>query len=200
MIVRVVIVMILMSLSSFSYGDGSGRPEKKNIDAKKESAMKIHSPAFEEEQSIPIRFTCDSTDISPELRFEEVPPETRSLALICDDPDAPAGTWVHWVIFNIPVGVDTLPENVSPEIDPDFGGDSTVTAVNGKNDFGRFGYGGPCPPPGPAHRYYFKLYALDGELEFPAEEIKKGITKEALLKKMEGHILAETSLMGKYKR
>ncbi|MEW5925347.1 MAG: YbhB/YbcL family Raf kinase inhibitor-like protein, partial [Candidatus Zixiibacteriota bacterium] len=158
------------------------------------------SPAFKEGEMIPLKFTCDSFDISPKIVISNVPENTKSLALICDDPDAPMGVWVHWVIFNLPPLVTELPEGISKEITPVIGSDSTVRAVQGINDFRRFGYGGPCPPKGSTHRYFFKLYALDTLLEFGNERIKKGITADDLSHKMEGHILVIAQLMGKYKR
>jgi len=150
--------------------------------------MEIKSPAFKEGELIPSKYTCDGPDISPPLEWSDAPAGTRSFALISDDPDAPVGTWVHWVIFNIPANVNKLDEDV-PKKDVLSNG-----ARQGRNDFGRFGYGGPCPPGG-THRYYFKLYALDKELD-----LKAGSTKRDLLKAMEGHVLAEAYLMGKYKR
>jgi Raf kinase inhibitor-like YbhB/YbcL family protein len=150
--------------------------------------MKITSPVFEEGGMIPPRYTCDGEDISPSLMWEGVPEDTESLALICDDPDAPAGTWVHWVLFNLPPDVHQLSENVSPEKILSNG------ARQGTNDFGRIGYGGPCPPGG-THRYYFKLYALKRKLELEA-----GSTKSELLASMEGRTLAESQLMGRYGR
>lgn len=150
--------------------------------------LELKSTAFEEESMIPKKYTCDDQDISPPLSWSLVPNGTKSIALICDDPDAPIGTWVHWVIFNIPANVRELPENIPPQKVLETG------AKQGTNDFKKIGYGGPCPPGG-THRYYFKLYALDTEINLDA-----GITKKELLKAMEGHILAEDQLMGKYKR
>jgi Raf kinase inhibitor-like YbhB/YbcL family protein len=148
----------------------------------------ITSTAFSEGGMIPKDYTCDGEDISPSLAWSEVPDGTKSLALICDDPDAPMGTWVHWVLFNIPAHIQDLPVHIPPEKAIENG------AKQGINDFRKFGYGGPCPPGG-THRYYFKLYALDTEINAEA-----GITKEALLKEMEGHILDEGQLMGRYSR
>ena len=150
--------------------------------------MTIQSPEFKEGATIPAKFTCDDIDISPPLEWSNVPIGTKVFALICDDPDAPAGTWVHWVLFNIPGDLRKLPEHVP--------GTETLNngARQGKTDFGSIGYGGPCPPGG-THRYYFKIYALDSELDS-----KPGITKKELLKAMEGHILGEGQLMGRYKR
>lgn len=150
--------------------------------------MKITSSAFKEGQMIPSRYTCDGQDISPPLEWDQVPDGTKSFALICDDPDAPRGTWVHWVVYDIPPGVKNLPENVRPDREPGSG------IRQGKNDWPKIGYGGPCPPSG-IHRYYFKLYALDTMLN-----LKPGATKEQLLQAMKGHILGEAQLMGKYQR
>ena len=154
----------------------------------KKMAIKITSSAFSEGSMIPRQYTCDGEDISPPLAWTGVPEGTKSLAIICDDPDAPMGTWVHWVLFNIPAGIKELPAKVPPEKTIENG------ASHGRNDFRKFGYGGPCPPGG-THRYYFKLYALDTEIN-----LEPGITKAQLLKAMEGHILAEGQLMGRYKR
>ncbi len=151
-------------------------------------AIKITSPAFEEGGMIPKKYTCDGEDVSPPLVWTSVPIGTKSFALICDDPDAPMGTWVHWVLFNLPADTKELSENIPPQKILENG------AKQGTNDFRKIGYGGPCPPSG-THRYYFKLYALDTEIDLEA-----GITKAQLLKAMEGHILAEGQLMGKYKR
>ena len=151
-------------------------------------AITIASTAFAEGGIIPQQYTCDGSDISPPLSWSGVPEGTKSLALISDDPDAPAGTWVHWVLFNIPPETNELPENVPP--------DQTLAggARHGVNDFGRLGYGGPCPPSG-THRYYFKLYALDAMLDLSGR-----VTKADLLSAVAGHILAEGQLMGKYRR
>ncbi len=150
--------------------------------------LKITSTAFEEGGMIPRRYTCDGADLSPPLSWSGAPAETQSFALISDDPDAPMGTWVHWVIYNLPASASELHEAVPPEKDLKNG------ARQGRNDFRKIGYGGPCPPGG-THRYYFKLYALDTVLGFPA-----GATKAELLKAMEGHILAQGQVMGRYKR
>jgi Raf kinase inhibitor-like YbhB/YbcL family protein len=151
-------------------------------------AITITSAAFAEGSMIPREYSCDGRDISPPLAWSGVPEGTKSLALICDDPDAPVGIWVHWVLFNLPAAAAELPQAIP--------GDKVLKngARHGTNDFRRFGYGGPCPPGG-THRYYFTLYALDTEL---AQE--PGITKTELLKAMKGHILAEGQLMGRYKR
>lgn len=150
--------------------------------------IKIKSTAFEEGGMIPKKYTCDGRDVSPPLAWNSVPEGTKSLALICDDPDAVMRTWVHWVLFNIPADTRELSENIPPQ--------KTLTdgAKQGINDFRKIGYGGPCPPGG-THRYYLKLYALDTEINLEA-----GSTKEQLMRAMEGHILAEGKIMGKYQR
>ncbi|HUJ43073.1 MAG TPA: YbhB/YbcL family Raf kinase inhibitor-like protein [Opitutaceae bacterium] len=151
--------------------------------------MKLTSTGFADGQPIPMQYTCDGADVSPPLQWSELVPGTRSFALICDDPDAPVGTWVHWVVYGLPGTARELPEMVA----------ATETLPNGAkqglNDFRRVGYGGPCPPPGPPHRYFFKLYALDTELA-----LKARATKQDLLRAMTGHILAEAQLMGTYQR
>jgi hypothetical protein len=156
---------------------------------KKKTTMKLTSPAFTEGQPIPLKHTGQGQDVSPPLKWTEAPPGAKSLALICDDPDAPVGTWVHWVLYGLPPAVTELPEKVP----------ATETLPNGArqglNDFRRIGYGGPYPPPGSAHRYCFKLYVLDTELS-----LKPKATKQELLRAMEGHILAQVQLMGVYKR
>ncbi|MGD9078988.1 MAG: YbhB/YbcL family Raf kinase inhibitor-like protein [Desulfobacterales bacterium] len=151
-------------------------------------ALEITSSVFSEGEMIPTRFTCDGPDVSPDLAWGGVPETAQSLALICDDPDAPMGTWVHWVMFNIPTDASGLPGEISPDAILENG------ARHGTNDFGRLGYGGPCPPGG-THRYFFKLYALDTTLD-----LESGITKAQLIEAMENHILAEAQLMGKYSR
>ena len=151
-------------------------------------AITITSSVFSEGGMIPKKYTCDAEDISPDLKWSGVPPGAKSLALICDDPDAPVGTWVHWVLFNIPADVTSLPAGLPADSALNNG------ARHGKNDFRKLGYGGPCPPGG-THRYFFKLYALDTVLK-----LESGSTKAQLLAAMKGHILAEGQLMGKYKR
>jgi len=154
----------------------------------KKMEIKITSSAFEDGGLIPAKYTCDGADVSPPLQWDAVPEGTRSIALICDDPDAPMGTWVHWVLFNLSSDAKELAENIPTEETLPNG------AKQGVNDFGRVGYGGPCPPGG-THRYFFKIYALDTEVGLQA-----GADKRRLLKTMEGHILGQGQLVGKYKR
>lgn len=150
--------------------------------------ISITSTAFNEGEFIPKKYSCDGADVSPPLEWIGIPEETKELALICDDPDAPMGTWVHWVLYNIPPNVSNLPESV-PAVKVLENG-----AVHGMNDFHKIGYGGPCPPGG-THRYFFKIYALDTELK-----LAQGKTRTELLESMNGHVLAGGQLMGKYKR
>ena len=145
-------------------------------------AIQVQSSAFSEGGSIPRPYTCDGKDVSPPLSWSGVPEATKSLALICDDPDASSKTWVHWVLFNIPPRSGELKEAASG------------VGTQGKNDFQKPGYGGPCPPSG-THRYLFKLYALDTELKLSA-----GATKADVERAMEGHVLAKGTLTGKYAR
>ncbi len=145
--------------------------------------MKIQSLAFSNNQPIPPKYTCDGENVNPPLRFNDVPDVTESLVLIVDDPDAPAGTWVHWVVWNIPPAAHEILENSVPE-----------GAIEGITDFGKPGYGGPCPPSG-SHRYFFKLYALDTVLALSSSADVKDVELA-----MEGHILGEAQLIGLYQR
>lgn len=150
--------------------------------------INLTSTAFQHQQSIPSKFTCDGENISPPLSWTAGPAETQSYALICDDPDAPGGTWVHWVIFNIPAEINEIPEKTSCEDTLENG------SMQGINDFGQPGYKGPCPPGG-THHYSFRIYALDTVLDLPG-----GISKQKLTEAMNGHILGMGELIGTYKR
>lgn len=145
--------------------------------------MKIESPAFKNEERIPTKYTCDGRNINPPLNFSEVPSQAKSLALIVDDPDSPTGNFTHWIIWNIAVNKKGFEEDY-------MAGDE----VEGTNDFGDIGYGGPCPGSG-THRYFFRLYALDTKLELPATT-----TKEELEEEIEEHIVDEVDLIGLYNR
>jgi Raf kinase inhibitor-like YbhB/YbcL family protein len=152
------------------------------------ATMKLTSPAFSEGVLIPAQYTCAGDDSSPPLAWNDIPSGAKSLALIADDPDAPVGTWVHWVVFNLPVTAGGLPEGIKDEKQLPGG------SVQGTNSWRRTGYGGPCPPSG-THRYFFKLYALDTLLA-----LGNNTTAKDLQAAMKGHILAETQLMGRFKR
>jgi Raf kinase inhibitor-like YbhB/YbcL family protein len=159
-----------------------------NVRQETRMEIKLMSAAFKEGQPIPRGYTCDGTNVSPPLEWTGVPKSATTLAIVCDDPDAPAGTWVHWVLFNLPSDVIGTVEN-TPQTETLLGG-----GMQGLNDFKKIGYGGPCPPRG-RHRYFFKIYALDSELP-----LKPGASKADLEKAMEGHIVAQGQLIGTYSR
>ena len=150
--------------------------------------MALTSSAFAAGESIPAKYTCDGDNVSPPLQWEQPPAGTQSLALIMDDPDAPSGTFVHWVYYDLSPASSGLPEGVSNDEKPSQGG------TNGKNGVGRLGYTGPCPPSG-MHRYFFRLIALDATLDAAA-----GLTDDQLLQAMQGHVLTQAELMGVYSR
>jgi len=181
------IVLLFIAVGMLSVSVCAKNPDVKK-GAKKMGTITVTGQAFNHMQPIPPQYTCDGADISPPLTWNNVPPAAKSIALICDDPDAPAGTWVHWVVYGLPPAIDSLPENV-PKTDTIPGG-----GIQGKNDFQRVGWNGPCPPGG-THRYFFKIYALDIMLNLPA-----GKTKTAIEKAMKGHILAQGELVGTYTR
>jgi hypothetical protein len=146
-------------------------------------ALQVTSPVFIEGGTIAKKYTCDAENVSPALTWTGAPPGTQSFALIADDPDAPVGTWVHWVLYDLPAETTTLAEGVKG------------IGVEGVNDFRKNGYGGPCPPRGTPHRYYFKVYALDTQLG-----LEPGASKRDVERTMQGHVLAQGQLMGKYGR
>jgi Raf kinase inhibitor-like YbhB/YbcL family protein len=182
-----VVVLLIVPILLFCCCKGCEQTDS-NAAGGEKMEIKVTSSAFAEGGLIPPKYTCDGSDISPPLQWASVPEGTKSIALISDDPDAPVGTWVHWVLFNLPAEARELEENIPP--------DETLPngAKQGTSDFGRIGYGGPCPPSG-THRYLFKIYALDTKLDLAA-----GARKRQLLKAMEEHILGQGQLMGKYKR
>ncbi len=154
-----------------------------------DKVFQISSAAFSGNQMIPKKFTCDGADVSPELGWKDAPAGVKSFALIMDDPDAPVGTWVHWVLYNLPADAKELPEGVTKQEQLPDG------SVQGRNDFRKIGYGGPCPPAGKLHRYFFKLYALDTKLG-----LKPGASKSDVERAMKSHVLGETELIGRYGR
>lgn len=150
-------------------------------------AFQIATKAFRDGGVIPKKYTCDGPDVSPPLAWSDPPSGTQSLALIVDDPDAPAGTWVHWVLYDLPPAMRELPEGVPQDRQLPNG------AAQGRNDFGKPGYNGPCPPRGPAHRYFFKLYALNSKAN-----LRPLASKNDLERAMKGHVLAQAELVGKF--
>ncbi|MGM0442076.1 MAG: YbhB/YbcL family Raf kinase inhibitor-like protein [Elusimicrobiota bacterium] len=175
----ITIFSLVLFLSGCSNGSKSSTEE---LGESQGGHMELKSPAFGNGEKIPPKYTADGKDISPPLTISEVHEKTESLTLVVDDPDAPMGTWDHWIIWNIPPEVTRIEEGTAPE------------GIKGKNDFGKLEYGGPAPPSG-THTYVFKLYALDKELE-----LTEGSTKKELAQAMEGHIIEESILKGNYSR
>jgi Raf kinase inhibitor-like YbhB/YbcL family protein len=151
--------------------------------------FKLNSHSFSDRADIPKKYTCDGDDVSPELHWTDQPPAAKSFVLIVDDPDAPSGPWVHWVLFDLPGDAHDLPEGAGKSAPLPSG------AQQGINDFKKTVYGGPCPPPGKPHRYFFKLYALDSKLSLKASPAKAEVEKA-----MQGHILGQAELVGRYRR
>ncbi len=180
--------LLMIAAAVFVFGCEEREQERTGKKGGTTMDIKVTSTAFEESGMIPAKYTCDGEDISPPLKLESVPEGTRSIALIADDPDAPMGTFVHWVLFNLPADTRELAENMPKKERLENG------AIQGETDFGKKkeGYGGPCPPSG-THRYYFKVYALDAMLDLGPDAKKKDVEKA-----MEGHILAQGQLMGQY--
>ena len=177
---RVLIVSLLLALS----GAACQPPAAIDLGG---SAMtfKLSSPAFADGATIPVDFSCEGQDKSPELRWSESPANTRSFALIMDDPDAPGGTFTHWVLFDIPPSISQLAE------------DDQSTGISGQNGFGRNGYGGPCPPKGRgAHRYFFKLYALD----IASLQLKAGAARSEVEAAVKGHVIGQAQWLGRFER
>jgi Raf kinase inhibitor-like YbhB/YbcL family protein len=162
----------------------NNNPREDNV-----AKLQVTSSAFSQGEAIPVKYTKDGEDHSPPLVWSMPPGGTASVAVICDDPDAPRGTWVHWVLFNLPGDQRSLDEGIPAK------GALADGSLQGKNDFGDLGYGGPSPPPGKPHRYFFKVYALDTRLA-----LREGATKDQLLAAMRGHVLSDGELMGTYQR
>lgn len=176
------LAMVLISISC-------GKPATFPVSPSEPKTFSMTSTAFQPNDYLPAKYTCDSQDISPALAWTQPPNGTKSLALICDDPDAPGGIWAHWVIFNIPETARQLPEAVPAQ------SQLTDGSLQGVNDFGRIGYSGPCPLSGKPHHYQFTLYALDQVLSITA-----GASKNQLVAAMQGHILSQTQLVGLYQK
>ena len=164
---------------------GLGRAFAQNTPA----ALKVASSSFTAGKSLPIEFTCEGGDYSPALSWSGVPAGAKTISLICEDPDAPGGTWTHWVLFNLPAATTSLAEKTPTSATLPGG------ARQGTNDFHRIGYSGPCPPPGKTHHYIFKVYALDFELD-----LKSGANRQELLHAISGHVIAQGQIIGTYER
>ena len=152
-------------------------------------SLTISSPGFSNGGDIAKKYTCDAADVSPQLAWTEPPAGTKTFALLVDDPDAPVGNWNHWTMWNLPASVRGVPEGAAKDAHLPDGSEQ------GRNDFGKTGYNGPCPPAGKPHRYYFRLFALDTRLD-----LKPGARKKELEGAMKGHVLAQAEWMGKYGR
>lgn len=157
--------------------------------ASRAAAFELRSSAFAAGETIPVTYTCDGPDRSPPLAWREPPAAAKGFALVSEDPDAPGGIWTHWIVYDLPATARELPDGIPTT--PGIAG----SGRQGTNDFKRVGYGGPCPPHGAPHRYVFRLYALDAKLG-----LEPGATRDALLHALEGHVLAETELTGRYAR
>jgi Raf kinase inhibitor-like YbhB/YbcL family protein len=184
--------LILLAITTMVFlipTTGCGSSPAASPEGETDMSIQVSSIAFTEGDTIPKDYTCDGKDISPPLNWSGVPDGTRSFVVISDDPDAPVGTWVHWVLYDIPADLGGLPEGVpkSPSV--------AGVGTQGSNDFRKTGYNGPCPPRGKPHRYFFKLYALDIELN-----LEPGATRATVEKAMGGHILSEGQVVGKYGR
>jgi len=188
-IIAVLVFVVGLAIFFLVYPVGLTPPAIETLSTKKITSLVVSSPAFEAREEIPEKYACDGLDVSPPLSWEGYPAETKSFVIIMEDPDAPGGTFIHWVVYNVPVSVNEFPEEVPAEDRLENG------AYQGINDFGRIGYGGPCPPPGETHRYIFRVYALDTVLELPP-----GATNKEVLSALEGHIVGEGSLTGIYRR
>jgi len=189
MIHKRLILLVITTLVFLIPAAGCGSSPAASPEGETDMSIQVSSTVFDEGDTIPKDYTCDGKDISPPLNWSGVPDSTQSFVLISDDPDAPVGTWVHWVLFDIPADLSGLPEGVpkSPSV--------ARVGTQGNNDFRKMGYNGPCPPRGKPHRYFFKLYALDIELN-----LEPGATKAAVEKAMGDHILSEGQVVGKYGR
>jgi len=186
-----VFILIFCTLAVLSAAQKTNRKTKET----KLMALEMKSSAFSNNKEIPKKFTCDGADVSPALSWTNSPQGTRSFALVMDDPDAPPGTWVHWVLYDLPSNISTLQDNIPKKETLPSGAKQGLCWGVADDEFDRVGYYGPCPPPGKPHRYFFKLYALDKVLGLPPKS-----TKSQLVHAMEGHIIAQSELIGLYKR
>ena len=183
---------LLVPILALATGAGlAATPTDPKPQGKEGRRMKIQitSTAFKHGEPIPGKYSCSGADVSPPLAIQNVPKEAKSLVLILDDPDAPSGSWIHWILYGIPAQTTVIPEGTAAKAT------APVTALLGKNSWGKTEWGGPCPPPGGKHRYYFRLYAVDAELSLP-----RGASKPDLMRAIDGHILAQGELMGTFLR
>jgi Raf kinase inhibitor-like YbhB/YbcL family protein len=188
---RAGVVRLLLAIAILTLVCDAGTPGSVITAIPGEPAMTfaLHTTVFPPGGDIPAKHTCSGADVSPPLSWSDPPANTQALALIMDDPDAPSGTFTHWVLYNLGAKEKELREGV-PKTEQLPGG-----ALQGRNGFGKIGYGGPCPPPGKPHRYFFRLYALDGKVN-----LKPAAGRNELEAAIKGHVLAEAELMGRFKR
>ena len=184
-----VLVLCLVLASAVAIAGNAAGHASSHDRGRRAMSFVLETKAFPKGGEIPGKYTCSGEDVSPALSWSGAPQETKSFALIVEDPDAPSGTFTHWIVYDLPATTHQLPENVSKSDDLSGGG------RQGRNDFRRVGYGGPCPPPGRSHRYFFKLYALSAALNLPA-----GASKRDVESAMRGRIIAQVELMGKFAR
>ena len=192
---KIIFLCCIFALASSGAAQNKAEKDKKDGKGAKQMTLTITSPAFKNKDYIPKKYASGGENVSPELKWPALPAGVKSLAVIMDDPDAPPGVWVHWILFDIPPTLTGLKENIAKtETLPNGSKHGLVWGVE-DSDFERIGYYGPCPPPGKPHRYFFRVYALDKVLGLSA-----GLKKNDLLKAMEGHILYQGELIGLYKR
>src|SRR5437879_6033782 len=186
-----IFTVVMFALAHATANDPASQHERPSSTSKGTAMpdLFLKTPAFQNGADIPVQFTCEGHDQSPPLQWGGAPKGTQSFALIVEDPDAPSGMFTHWVLFNLPANVAELPQGIPPGLHVASGG------AHGTNDFGKLGYGGPCPPAGKPHRYIFKLYALDSKLD-----LSPGAKKSDVERAMEGHVVAHAEIMGKYQR
>jgi Raf kinase inhibitor-like YbhB/YbcL family protein len=185
-VITILVLFLLLFLSCA--GRQQQLPQPASPQKQAQAEIKLTSSAFKNGEPIPRTYTCDGVNVSPPLEWSGVPRTAKTIAIVCDDPDAPGGTWAHWALYNLPADNIGLVENTLATETLRAGG------FQGKNDFGKIGYGGPCPPSG-THRYFFKIYALDSELP-----LKAGATKAELMKAMDDHVVLQGQLIGTYRR
>lgn len=183
------VIVMAVAVSRFEGAAADDKIEKEGqMTTVKTESLSLRSEVFKAGEVIPRKYTCDGADVSPSLSWGGVPREAQELVLICEDPDAPAGLWTHWLLYGLSPETVNVTEGIPKK-------DAVSGARQGKNTFGKVGYGGPCPPRGSTHRYFFKLYAVDRALD-----LKPGADRETVTKAIEGHVLAQGELMGRYGR